>query len=55
MNKTSLVVSIYILGIIFGAFFLDIWSADISPEKAIYGLIWTAIFLIALFFVDRNN
>ena len=55
MSKTIVVVIIYIIGGLLGAFFLDIWSADISPEKAIYGLIWTAIFLIALFFVDRNN
>ena len=32
-SKTSLVVIIYILGVILGAFFLDIWGAETSMKK----------------------
>ena len=52
MSKSSIAILIYILGLIFGAIVLDLWSADTSP-KAIIGIIWTTILLIALFYVDK--
>ncbi len=55
MSKSSLVIIIYVIGLIFGALFLDIWSAETSVGKALSGLIWTAIFLIALFYADKNE
>jgi hypothetical protein len=54
MNKSTLAILIYILGLIFGALVLDIWSADTGP-KAFMGIIWTAIFLITLFYADKNE
>ena len=48
MNKTNLAIIIYVIGIIIGMFVLDIWSAETSP-KAILGMIWTALFAIALY------
>jgi len=39
MNKTNLAIIIYVLGIVFGIFVLDIWSAETSP-KALLGIIW---------------
>ena len=54
MSKTTLVIIIYILGLIFGALFLDIWSAQTSP-KALLGIGWTALLLIALFFTEKNE
>ena len=54
MNKTNILTIVYALGLIFGAFFLDLWSAETGP-KALLGLGWTAIFLVSLFFVDRKN
>ena len=54
-NKTSLVVIIYILGVILGAFFLDIWGAETSMKKGFIALGWTALFLIGIFFVDRDK
>ena len=54
MNKSTLAILIYILGLIFGALILDIWSADTGP-KAFMGIIWTAIFLITLFYADKNE
>ena len=55
MSKTSIVIIIYILGLIFGALFLNIWSADTNILKGLLGLGWTAIFLISLFLADKHE
>ena len=55
MNKTTLVTTIYILGIIVGALFLDVWGADTSFIKTISVFVWTIIFLITLFYFDKNE
>ena len=55
MSKTTIVLIIYILGLLFGALFLDIWSADTSVVKGLLGLGWTAIFLISLFLADKHE
>ena len=54
MNKSLIIIIIYIVGLIFGALVLDIWSAKTSP-KALLGMGWTALFLIGLFFVEKNE
>ncbi len=54
MSKTTIVIIIYVLGLVFGALVLDLWSAETSP-KALLGMIWTALFLIALYFVEFKN
>ena len=41
--------------IILGAFFLDIWGAETSMKKGFMALGWTALFLIGLFFADRDK
>ena len=45
----------YILGLIFGALVLGIWSAETSVYKGLLGLGWTALALIALFFAEKNE
>ena len=45
MSKSTIAIVIYILGLIFGALVLDMWSADTGP-KAFIGIIWTAILLV---------
>ena len=55
MSKTSKVIIIYIVGLIFGALVLDLWSAETSILKALLGLGWTALLLIGIFFVDKNE
>ena len=55
ISKTSLVVIIYIIGVILGAFFLDIWGAETSMKKGFIALGWTALFLVGIFFVDRDK
>ena len=54
MNKSTIIIIIYIVGLIFGALVLDIWSADTSP-KALLGMGWTALLLIGLFFTEKNE
>jgi len=55
MNKTIIVSLIYIIGVLIGAFFLDLWSAETSFVKTISVFVWTIIFLIALFYFDKNE
>ena len=45
----------FIIGIIIGAIFLDIWGAETSLLKALLALGWTALFLIALFYSEKEN
>ena len=54
MNKSTLVIIIYVIGLIFGALVLDMWSAETSP-KALLGIGWTALLLIGLFFAEKNE
>ena len=55
MSKTTIVLIVYILGLIFGALFLDIWSADTSVLKGLLGLGWTALLLIGIFFAEKHE
>ena len=54
MNKSTIVIIIFILGLIFGALVLDIWSAKTSL-KALLGIGWTALLLISLFFTEKHE
>jgi len=53
MNKSTIVIIIYIIGLIFGALVLDMWNAKTSP-KALIGIGWTALLLIGLFLTEKN-
>jgi len=55
INKTTIITVIYILGIILGAFFLNVWSAETSFVKTISVFVWTIIFLIALFHYEKHE
>ena len=55
MSKTMIVIIIYVAGIVLGAFFLDICGAETSMKIAFTALGWTALFLIGLFFADREK
>jgi hypothetical protein len=52
MNKSTITILIYIIGLVFGALVLDLWSANTGP-KAFMGILWTAIFLVGLFYADK--
>tara|TARA_B110000046_G_scaffold99421_1_gene106904 strand:- start:283 stop:456 length:174 start_codon:yes stop_codon:yes gene_type:complete len=55
MSKSRIVVIIYILGVIIGALFLDIWGAETSFIKTMSIFVWTIVFLITLFYFDKNE
>ena len=55
MKQSSLVIIIYLIGVIIGALFLDIWGAETSIKKGLIALVWTALLLIALFYADKNE
>ena len=55
MSKSTKAIIIYILGVIFGALLLDVWSPETSFIKTISVFIWTIIFLISLFYFDKNE
>ena len=54
MRKSNLIIIIYIIGLIFGAVVLDLWSADTSP-KALLGIGWTTLLLIGFFVTEKNE
>ena len=54
MNKSTLAVIIYVIGIIFGALILDIWGAETGP-KSLLGALCTAIFLIAIYYSEKKE
>ena len=55
MNKLTLLTIIYIVGIIIGALFFDVWGAETTFIKTMSVFIWTIIFLIALFYIDKKQ
>ncbi|MDB4185358.1 hypothetical protein N9604_01460 [Candidatus Pelagibacter sp.] len=55
MNKITIATIIYVLGILIGAFFLKVWDAETSFIKTISIFVWTIIFLIVLFYTDKQG
>ena len=55
MNKLTLLTIIYIIGIIIGALFFDVWGAETTFSKTMSVFVWTILFLISLFFIDKNQ
>ena len=55
MSKVKIISIIYAIGVIIGALFLNVWGAETTPQKSISILVWTIIFLITLFFADKNE
>ena len=55
MSKVKLISIIYAIGIVIGALFLDIWGAETTLLKTMSVFAWTVIFIIALFFADKNE
>ena len=55
MKQSNIAIIIYITGVIIGALFLDIWSAETNIKKGLIALGWTAPLIIALFYADRKD
>jgi hypothetical protein len=55
MRQSNIAIIIYIIGVIIGALFLDIWDAETSINKELIALSWTSLLTIALFYADKNE
>ena len=55
MSKVKIISIIYAVGVIIGALFFDVWGAETTFLKTMSIFTWTIIFIIALFFVDKNE
>ena len=55
MNKLTILTIIYIIGVIIGALFFDVWGAETTIIKTMSIFVWTILFLITLFYVDNNE
>ena len=55
MSKVVILSIIYGIGIIIGALFLDVWGAETTLLKTMSVFIWTIIFIIVLFFIDKSR
>ena len=55
MSKVKIISIIYTIGIIIGALFLDVWGAETTALKTMSIFAWTIVFIIALFFADKNE
>ena len=55
MNKLTILTIIYIIGVIIGALFFDVWGAETTIIKTMSIFVWTILFLIVLFYVDKNE
>ena len=55
MKQSNIAIIIYIAGVIIGALFLDIWGAETNMKKSLLALSWTAIFLFALYYADKDK
>ena len=55
MSKVKILSLIYAIGIIIGALFFDVWGAETTPQKTMSIFAWTVIFIIALFFADKDE
>ena len=55
MSKSTIVIIVYIIGLIFGALVLGLWDANTTLIKAAIAMGWTATFLIALFYAEKKE
>ena len=50
----NIVVIIYIIGIIIGGIFFNLWGTG-NLIKQLIALLWKALFLIAIVYVDKKS
>ena len=55
MKQSNIILIVYVIGILIGALVLDIWGSDTNVKKGLIALGWTAIFLIAYFYSDKEK
>ena len=54
MSKSTIAIIVYVLGLLFGALVLSLWSHETGP-KALIGIIWTTLLLVTLFYTNKNE
>tara|TARA_B100001175_G_C19165388_1_gene474923 strand:+ start:354 stop:530 length:177 start_codon:yes stop_codon:yes gene_type:complete len=55
MNNITIVSIIYTIGIVIGALIFDVWGANTSFIKTISVFIWTILFLVSIFFLEKKK
>ena len=55
MKQSNIAIIIYLIGVIVGALFLDIWGAETNIKKGLLALSWTALLIVALFYADKKD
>ena len=55
MSKVKVASIIFVIGIIIAAIFFDLWGADTTLLKTMSAFVWTILFIIVLFFADKNE
>ena len=55
MRQSSIAIIIYIIGVVIGALFLDIWGTETSVKKGLIALGWTSLLIITLFYADKKD
>ena len=55
MNKLTILTIIYTIGIIIGALIFDVWGAETTIIKTMSIFVWTILFLITLFYIDKDE
>ena len=55
MKQSNIAIIVYIVGVIIGALFLDIWGAETNIKKGLIALGWTALLIVALFYADKKD
>ena len=55
MSKIKIISIIYVIGIVIGALFFDVWGANTSFIKTISVFIWTILFLISIFYIEKKE
>ena len=55
MTKSTTVIIIYVLGLVIGALFFDLWGAETSIKKGLIGIWWTALFLMLHVLAEKKK
>ncbi len=55
MKQSNIAIIIYVIGIVIGALFLDIWTTEENIKNGLIALGWTTLFMIALFYADKKE
>ena len=55
MSQSNIAILVYVIGIIMGTLFMDIWGTETNIIKGLMALVWSTLLLISLFYADRKE